>query len=501
MTTLAFREEEALVERRDPRSLSRARRGRGGPLLIPGRPLLSAFTLLALLLAAATVAFVESGPASAEDALAREIFEELIEIDTTDSAGDNTVAAEAMARRLRNAGFAEEDVRVLGPHPRKGNLVARLRGSGKRAPILLLAHIDVVEALPSDWSFDPFTFLDQDGYFYGRGTSDDKAMAAIWIANLIRMKREGAPLERDLIVALTADEEGGRYNGVQWLLENHRDLLDAAYCLNEGGGGQMKEGRKLSNSVQLSEKLFQSFSLEVTNPGGHSSWPRKDNAIYQLSSALVRISEHEFPVELDEITSAYFEKMSAIDTGETAQDMRAVSRRSDLEAAARLAKSPFYNAVLRTTCVATELSGGHAENALPQTARATVNCRIFPGSDPRDIKRTLEGVVADEAVRLAPLSPANPSLPSPLLPEVMGAIERITEEMWPGVPVVPTMSSGATDGLYLRNAGIPTYGVSGIFGDIDDARAHGKDERILVSSFYEGREFLYRLMRALSSSN
>jgi acetylornithine deacetylase/succinyl-diaminopimelate desuccinylase-like protein len=467
------------------------------------RPLfaLTALPLLALLLGGATVALVENGPPSAEDAAALETFQELIEINTTDSVGDNTRAAEAMARRLREAGLPEDEVHVLGPHPRKGNLVARLRGSGKRAPILLLAHLDVVEALASDWSFDPFTFLERDGYFYGRGTSDDKAMAAIWIATLVRLKHENYVPDRDLVVALTSDEEGGSYNGVQWLLANHRELIDAAYCLNEGGGGQMKDGRKLSNSVQLSEKLFQSFSLEATNPGGHSSRPRKDNAIYQLSAALVRISEHEFPVELDEITSAYFEKMAAIEGGENARDMLSVSRRSDLEAAARLSRSPYYNAVLRTTCVATQLQGGHAENALPQTARATVNCRIFPGSDPKDIQRTLEGVVADESVRLTPVSQANPSLPSPLRPEVMGAIEKLTEEMWPGVPVVPTMSTGATDGLFLRNSGIPTYGVSGIFGDVDDARAHGKDERVLVASFYEGREFLYQLVKALSSSN
>jgi acetylornithine deacetylase/succinyl-diaminopimelate desuccinylase-like protein len=451
--------------------------------------------------AAATAGFVAIGAPSAEDALAREIFEELIEINTTDSVGDNTAAAEAMARRLREAGFPEEDVQVLGPHPKKGNLVARLRGTGARPPILLLAHLDVVEALPSDWSFDPFTFLEKDGYFYGRGTSDDKAMAAIWVANLIRMKREGYSPDRDLIVALTADEEGGSHNGVQWLLANHRDLIDAAYCLNEGGGGQMKGGKRLSNSVQLSEKLFQSFTVEATNPGGHSSRPRKDNAIYQLAEALVRISQHEFPVELDEITSAYFEKMSALESGETARDMAAVARRSDPGAAVRLSASPYYNAVLRTTCVATQLAGGHAENALPQTARATVNCRIFPGKDPKEIQAVLQDVVADDAVRLSPVSPASPSLPSPLLPDVMGPIERITSEMWPGVPVVPTMSTGATDGLYLRNAGIPTYGVSGIFGDVDDARAHGKDERLLVSSFYEGREFLYRLVKALSSSN
>jgi acetylornithine deacetylase/succinyl-diaminopimelate desuccinylase-like protein len=329
------------------------------------RPLLT-LSLLGLLLTGATVAFVETGTPSAEDALTREIFEELIEINTTDSVGDNTKAAEAMARRLRDAGFPEEDVRVLGPHARKGNLVARLRGSGKREPLLILAHIDVVEALASDWSFDPFTFLDKDGYFYGRGTSDDKAMAAIWIANLIRMKRESFLPDRDLIVALTADEEGGSANGVQWLLANHRGLIDAAYCLNEGGGGQMKEGKRLSNSVQLSEKLFQSFSLEATNPGGHSSRPRKDNAIYQLASGLVKISQYEFPVELDEITSAYFEKMSAIENGETARDMLAVARSSDREAAARLSKSPYYNAMLRTTCVATQLAGGTPRTRFPR---------------------------------------------------------------------------------------------------------------------------------------
>jgi acetylornithine deacetylase/succinyl-diaminopimelate desuccinylase-like protein len=469
---------------------------------ISSRPLL-ALALLALLLTGAAVAFVQTESPSGEnaDALAREIFEELIEINTTDSVGDNTKAAEAMGRRLRDAGFPEEDVSVLEPHPRKGNLVARLRGSGRRPPLLLLAHIDVVEAISSDWSFDPFTFRESDGYFYGRGTSDDKAMAAIWIAILIQMKREGYVPDRDLIVALTADEEGGNHNGVAFLLRNHRERIEAAYCLNEGGGGQLKGGKRLSNSVQLSEKLFQSFSLEVTNPGGHSSRPRRDNAIYQLAAALVAISGHEFPVELDEITSAYFERMSSIETGEVSSDMIAVARTSDRAAAARLSTSPYYNAMLRTTCVATELDGGHAENALPQTARATVNCRIFPGGDPRDIQRTLEGVVNDEAVRFTPVLPANPSQPSPLLPEVMGAIERITAEMWPGVPVVPTMSTGATDGLYLRNAGIPTFGVSGIFGDVDDARAHGKDERLLVSSFYEGREFLDRLVRALSSSS
>lgn len=460
------------------------------------------FLLLLLVVSVAVgAAFVSSSSRSLTpiEARARDIFEELIEVDTTDSVGDNTKAAEAMARRLLDAGLPEEDVKVLGPHPRKGNLVARLRGTGQREPLLLLAHLDVVEAHAEDWSVDPFTFLEKDGYYYGRGTTDDKAMSAIWIANLIQMKQEGLVPDRDLIVALTADEEGGDHNGVQWLLANHRDLIDAALCLNEGGGGQMKDGKRISNSVQLSEKMYQSFRLEVRNPGGHSSRPREDNAIYALAEALVAIAGHRFPIQLDEITSTYFERMARVVEGPLARNMAAVARNEDPEAAERLAASAYYNAVLRTTCVATELDAGHAENALPQAARATINCRIFPGSDPAGVLTTLEKVVANDELTFTPLQNARPSPPSPLDPEVMGAIERITEEMWPGVPVIPTMSTGATDGLYLRNAGIPTYGVSGIFGDVDDARAHGQDERIPVESFFEGREFLYRLTKALAT--
>jgi acetylornithine deacetylase/succinyl-diaminopimelate desuccinylase-like protein len=467
--------------------------------LISGRTILVLSSVLTTALAA-TTAFVQSMSRAPEDDLALDVFRELVEINTTASVGSTTEAAEAMARRLRQAGFDESDVFLGGSDPRRGNLVARLKGTGTRDPLLLLAHLDVVEALRSDWSFDPFVFFERDGYFYGRGTSDDKSMAAIWIATLIRMKREGVVPDRDVIVALTADEEGGNDNGVQWLLASHPELIRAAYCLNEGGGGQMKDGKRLSNSVQLSEKMFQSFTLEATNPGGHSSRPRKDNAIYELSEALVRVSRYEFPVQLDEITSAYFERMSLIEGGDAGKDMLAVARNTDPKAAARLSTSPYYNAILRTTCVATELQGGHAENALPQTARATVNCRIFPGTAASAIERTLGEVVADDEIRISPVALAEPSPPSPLNPEVMGAIERLTQEMWPGVPVIPTMSTGATDGLYLRNAGIPTYGVSGIFSDVDDARAHGKDERVPVASFFEGREFLYRLTQALSRS-
>ena len=438
---------------------------------------------------------------SPDDALAREIFEELIEINTTDSSGDNTKAAEAMAARLRAAGFDEADVRVLVPAPRKGNLVARLRSPqpvGK--PILLLAHLDVVEARREDWTFDPFTFTERDGYFYGRGTSDDKYMAAIFIANLIRLKREKFQPSRDIIVALTADEEGGPANGVSWLLEHHRDLIDAEFCINEGGDGQMKQGRPLLNEVQAAEKVYQSFRLEARHPGGHSSQPPKDNAIYRLAAALGRLSRLDFPVQLNEVTRGFFERAAALEAPEIARDMRAlVANPADAEAAVRLSNaSPFFNALLRTTCVATMLQAGHAENALPQSAVATVNCRMLPGSDPKNVQGTIERAIADPKVAVSPIAVSRPSQPSPLRPDVMNAIQRITGEMWPGISAVPTMATGATDGLYLRNAGLATYGVSGVFFEVDDNRAHGQDERVGTKEFYQGREFLYRLTKALA---
>lgn len=434
-------------------------------------------------------------------ALAREIYAELVEINTTDTErGDNTQAAQAMASRLFAAGFSTEDVLVLAPAERKGNLVARYRSPDPRAdPILLLAHLDVVEANAEDWSVDPFAFLERDGYYYGRGTSDDKAMAAIWIANLIRFREEGFEPDRDIIVALTADEEGGEHNGVQWLLANHGEKIAAAYALNEGGGGQIRNDAKLLNAVQASEKVYQSFQLRVTNPGGHSSRPPQENAIYRLAAALGRVAAHRFPVVMNEVTRTYFERMAALESGQTGADMAALARTQDSAAAERLSSQPYYNALMRTTCVATMLEGGHAENALPQLARATVNCRILPGESPAEVLQTLARVVADEQVSVTPIGDANPSPPSPLVPEVMDPIERITNDMWPGVPVVPVMSTGATDGLYLRQAGIPVYGVSGLFSDIDDNRAHGRDERMAVASFNEGLEFLYRLVRSLTS--
>lgn len=435
--------------------------------------------------------------------LARDLLKQLIEINTTHSSGDNTAAAQAMADRLLAAGFPPEDVQVLGPVPRKGNLVARYRGRDTgREPLLLLAHIDVVEADPADWILPPFTFIEQDGYYYGRGTTDDKDEAAIHVANLIRMKEEGFQPDRDIIVALTADEEGGPNNGVQWLLENHRELIDAEYAINEGGGGALKEGRHIANNVQASEKVYQSFVLEVTNPGGHSSLPVKDNAIYHLADALVRLRNYDFPVSLNDITQVFFERSAELADGEMADAMRGVLQAPpDSASVAYFADKPFYNSRLRTTCVATRLDAGHADNALPQRARAVVNCRVLPGESIDAVHNTLETVIGDDEVSVTRINEATPSPPSPLTPEVLGAIESITEAMWPGVPVIPTMSTGATDGLYLRNAGIPVYGVSGIFNDIDDTRAHGQDERILIDSFFDGQEFLYRLTTTLSQSD
>jgi acetylornithine deacetylase/succinyl-diaminopimelate desuccinylase-like protein len=365
----------------------------------------------------------------------------------------------------------------------------------------LLAHLDVVEAKREDWSVDPFKLTEQNGYFYGRGTSDDKAHAAIWIANLIRYRQEGFTPARDIVVALTADEEGGDSNGVKWLLEHHRSPIDAEFVLNEGGGGELRDGKAVANSVQAAEKMYYSFAMEARNPGGHSSLPRKDNAIYRLAAALTRIAAFEFPVELNEITRGFFAGMAALESGQTAADLRIAAGPSpDPEAVARLAAgSPLYNSMMRSTCVATQLAGGHAENALPQTARAVVNCRLLPGTDPRAVERTLKQVVADEGIVFTTVWEPVASPASPLRPDLMAAFKRHTDELWPGAVVLPVMSTGATDGVYLRNAGIPTYGVEAVFGDPNDVRAHGRDERIGIKAFYDAREFLYRLVKTVGS--
>ena len=435
----------------------------------------------------------------------RELYKELVETNTTLSAGSCTLAAERMAARLKAAGFPDSDLHLFAApdHPKEGGLVAIYPGKDpKLKAILLLAHIDVVEAKREDWTTDPFQFIEKDGYFYGRGTSDDKAMASQLVANVIRLKEEGFTPDRDLILALTADEEGGTFNGVDWLVKNHKDLIDADFAINEGGGGNMRKGKYLTNEVQASEKVFQDFHLEVTNPGGHSSLPVKDNAIYHLAAGLARLSAYEFPVELNEVTRTYFERSASVETDpKMAADMRAVARPTpDLAAARRLSASlPYYNAMMRTTCVATRLQGGHANNALPQMAGANVNCRILPGVSPASVKAKLIEVLADPKIAIAFVDEAHPSKPSPLRPEVMNVVESLTRQLYPGVVVVPVMSTGATDGLYLRNGEIPTYGVDATFGDMDDVRAHGKDERVGVKQYFEGLEFQYRLIKELAA--
>ena len=435
--------------------------------------------------------------------LARDLFQQLIEINTTHADGDTTVAAEAMAVRLRAAGFPADDLFVGGPAPKKGNLVVRYRGrTAGRKPILLLAHLDVVGANRADWSpdLDPFRFTEKDGFFYGRGTTDDKAMAAIFVATFLRMKQQGLVPDRDIVLALTADEEGGDQNGVRWLLANHRTRVDAEYGLNEGGGGQARAGRRIANTVQASEKVYVDYTLEATNKGGHSSMPQPENAIYELAAALTRVGAFAFPVTLNEVTRAYFTGMAGVEPGPAAADFKAVAQSGtpDPAVVARLSAVPLHNAMLRTTCVATMVTAGHALNALPQRASANINCRVLPGEDPQAVQRTLVGVIANPKLTLTPVEAAKPSPPSPLTPEIMQTIARITDQLWPGVPVIPFMSTGATDGLFFREAGIPIYGVSGLFGDMDDVRAHGRDERIGIREFFDGQEFLWRLVTTLS---
>lgn len=456
----------------------------------------SSLALLAAATLAATPALAQSSPRDQE---ARAIFAELIAINSTPERGSTTPAAQAVARRLLAAGFPAGDVAVVGPDSLHLNVVARLRGAGARQPILLLAHLDVVEALRSDWSMEPFALTEQDGYFYGRGTSDIKDMAAIYTAVLLTLKREGFVPDRDIILALTAGEEGGDWNGVRWLLANRRDLIDAAYCINgDGGDPAAREGVPYARNVQASEKVYTDFALSVHNPGGHSSLPVSDNAIYRLAAALTRLGAYRFPARLNQITRGYFERAAASRPTAVARDMR-LAARGDPAAIERLSRlDPWFNALFRTTCVATRLAGGHADNALPQLARATVNCRMLPDEKPEEVLATLRRVVRDTAVKVEVQWPAVPSPPSPLVPEVMQPVEAITRAMWPGAAVVPSMETGATDGLYLRNAGIPVYGVSGVPLDADDIRAHGRDERIRVKAFYEGLEFSERLVRALS---
>ena len=466
--------------------------------------------VLAVLWIAAALPAVRAQSEQHANAEARAIFQQLVEINTTDSVGSVTKASEAIAQRLLAAGFAEKDVVVAGPNERKKNLVVRYYGSGKKRPILFIGHLDVVEARREDWTTDPFQFIEKDGFFYGRGTQDMKEGDALLVETFLRLKREGFVPDRDLILALTADEEGGDFNGVDWLIKNHRDWIDAEYCINlDGGEFEKLKGRRMLAGLQASEKVYADLQLETTNPGGHSSVPGPENAIYELSAALLKVQAFSFPVKINGITRNYFAHAATLTAGQLSADLRAAAKEPpDPDAIKRLSANPYFNSLLHTTCVATMLSGGHAANALPQKARANVNCRIFPGEDPEGVRKTLEHVVSDPKVSVSfvPEKTADGQLipivavpPSPLLPEVTSALERTLATMWPGVPVVPTMDTGASDGKFLRIAGIPTYGIACMFFDMDDHRSHGKDERIGGQDFYEGVEFAYRFVKTLST--
>ena len=444
----------------------------------------------------------QSSLLNSDQELARSIFKELIEINTTHSIGNTTIAAEAMAKRLIAAGYPDQDIQIVGPELRNRNLVARLHGSGKRPPLLLLSHLDVVEAKRGDWSVDPFLLTERGGWFYGRGTSDIKDGSAILVANFIRMKKEGYMPDRDLILALTAEEESRyQYNGVDWLLKNQRALIDAEFCINmDAGDPQEKDGKRVNRTVQLAEKGVLNLMLEVKNPGGHGSLPRKDNAIYRLAEGLVKLQGYEFPVRFSGITRSYFDKMSSLESGQLGEDMKSVSRpEPDPMAIQRLSSFPYYNALLRSTCVATMLEAGHAINALPQSARASLNCRILPGIPQTEILKDIHELLADSQVVVTVMDSLLKNPPSPYNETLMKTVERVTEKLWPGIPVIPVMDVGASDGIYLRGGGIPTYGISGVSIDMNDNRAHGRDERIGVKEFYDGLEYEYQLIKAFSN--
>jgi acetylornithine deacetylase/succinyl-diaminopimelate desuccinylase-like protein len=464
---------------------------------VPFRSVLASTTTLVLLVASGTHLSAQSAdPRTFE----RDFLKELVEINTSDSAGHTADAAKAVARHLIAAGIPDTDIRILGYDAKHQSLVARYRGRPRAAkPILLMAHMDVVDARKEDWSFDPYQFRELDGYYYGRGSSDNKAGVATLTSMFMRFKQEGFVPDRDLIMVLTGDEETTS-ESIKWLVAEHRNLIDADFALNtDGGGGELRDGKPVAFMVQSAEKVYLSFNLEVRDKGGHSSIPEPDNAIYRLAEGLVRLEKFSFPVRLNETTRAFFKQAAAAQPAKIAADMRAVSRSADPAAARRLSAVPYFNSVLRTTCVATRLFGGHADNALPQLARATVNCRMLPDDPADSVEAVLKRVVADSTIHFSRVAEPTPSPTSPLRPDVMHPVTLLVKQFWPEAAVVPEMSTGATDGLYTRNAGIPTYGVGAIFERIDDVRAHGRDERVGVKAYHDAARFWYQLLKTLTA--
>ena len=454
------------------------------------RPVFCA-VVLAVAFADAALAQVRTSPA--DSALARSMLSELIAIRSVSGTRETVTASKALVQRLRAAGFSEQDALVAGPNPDSvGNVFVRLKGRGLAPPVLLMAHLDVVPALREDWSTDPFVMTEQDGWWYGRGTIDNKEGVTTIVANMIRWKRAGFVPDRDIIGVLTGDEETVS-DQIEWFSSGagRRLIGNPEFAVNfDAGGGTIYGGREAVLGVQTSEKVYVTYRLTVRNAGGHSSQPRPDNAIYSLARALARLAAHNFPIEVSSTTRLALERSAAFEVDSIARLMRLVARQPmDTAAATRLVRITRFNAQLRTTCVATRLTGGHADNALPQLAQATVNCRVLPGTDTSIVVRALRAAVADTAVEITEAQPATVSPPSPLKPAILGAVEAVGTSFWPGVVVVPVMSSGATDGMYVRNAGIPVYGIGGIFTEPTESRAHGRDERIEIRRFYEGLEF------------
>jgi acetylornithine deacetylase/succinyl-diaminopimelate desuccinylase-like protein len=452
--------------------------------------------LLFLLALTATLTLRAETPA--QNALARDIYRELIELNTTGQHGA-TAAAVAMQARLKAAGFTDAELILAGPTPVAQCLIVRLRGRGEQKPILFIGHLDVVEALPTDWTTDPFKLVEKDGYFYGRGTMDMKDGVTAMVVSLIRLKQSGYVPRGDIIVALTDHEEDGGDNGAIWLAQQHRDWIDAEYGINpDGGSGTLKNGRPIQLDFQTAEKTYVGIDLEVTSAGGHGSVPTKDNAIYRLAAGLERLAAFDFPINLNETTRTYFARSAAQETSQTKADMLAVAETGDPAAAERLASDPHLNALLRTTCVATQLQAGHAENALPQTARATLNARILPTENPDDVRATLERVLGDPKIKITryQIYPGGPL--APISPRLFAKVEQLATARWPGVSLIPMMSTGATDSVHFRNIGIPMYGLSGTFLNFHELRAHGKDERLGVQEFYDSVDFMYDLMRKLT---
>ncbi len=468
--------------------------------------------ILAAVLAATALLcgqFASADAAADTRALARDIFKQLIEINTADSVGSVTAASEAMAQRFRDAGFPDSDIQLLGATVLTKNLVVRLHGTGKRKPVLLIGHLDVVEARREDWTTDPFQFVDEDGYYYGRGTQDMKDGDAIMVATLIRMKKDGYKPDRDIILALTAGEESGLNNGIAWLGKNRRDLIDAEFVLNSDGAGALSEnGKVVYVRVGASEKVYADFQLTVTSPGGHSSLPVPDNAIYRLSAGLERLAQYEFPFELNDVTRAYYERNVALATAARAADIQAMLKTPpDMQAVARLSQDRMDHALTHTTCVATRLEGGHANNALPQLARANVNCRILPGHTAEETRLKIIEVLADRAIgvkyvgeggEIFDTAESKHGMQRPeLRPDVVKAIEKVAGQMWPGVPVIPSMATGASDAVYASQVGLVTYETNGVAVDRGDQRAHGKDERLRVEAFDRGVDFYYPFLKAV----